>query len=74
MNQRQAEVAARDLRYRAGGRLEDAHFVGFVDTDRGRSPPPEGHKESVSEETLNGSYSSRQPGICAMNFDTMDDH
>ena len=70
MNQRQAEVAACDLRYGAGGRLEDAQAVamtgcciGFVNADRGRSPPPKGHKESASEETLIGSYSSRQPGI-----------
>ena len=46
MDQRQAEVAARDLRYRAGGWLEDTQsvampvrFVGFVNADRGRSPP-----------------------------------
>ena len=54
MRQRQAEVTARDLCYGAGGRLEDAQaiaapvsFVGFIDTDRGRSPPPAGDKESA---------------------------
>lgn len=65
MHQRQAEVAARDLRYSAGRRLEDAQAVampecrvGFINADHRRSPPPAGHKESASEETLNGSYSS----------------
>lgn len=59
MHQRQAEVAACDLRYGAGGRLEDAQAVampgcciGFVNADRWRSPPFAGHKESASEETL----------------------
>ena len=73
MDQHQAEVAARDLRYRAGGRLQDAQavavpvrFVGFIDADRGRSPPLAGHKESASEETLMGSYSSRQSGTCQL--------
>ena len=54
IRQRQAEVTARDLCYGAGGRLEDAQaiaapvsFVGFIDTDRGRSPPPAGDKESA---------------------------
>ena len=52
MRQRQAEVAARDLRYRAGGGLEDAQAVavpgccvGFIDADRGRSPPSGKAKE-----------------------------
>lgn len=70
MHQRQAEVAARDFRYRAGGRLQDAQAIavpgcriGFVNADRGWSPPPEWHKESASEETLKGLYSSRQSGI-----------
>ena len=55
MDQRQAEVAARDLFHRVGGRLQDAQavavpvcFVGFINADRGRSPPPEGYKESAS--------------------------
>ena len=54
VNERQAEVAARDLRYRAGGRLEDAQpvaapsrFVGFINADRERSPPSAGYKESA---------------------------
>ena len=54
MNQRQVEVAARDLRYGAGGRLEDAQavaaparFVGIINADRGRSPPSAGYKESA---------------------------
>ena len=39
-------------------------FVGFINADHRWSPPPAGQNESASEETLNGSYSSRQPGIC----------
>ena len=53
MHQRQAEVAARDLGYGAGGGLQDAQAVampgccvGFVNADRGRSPPPAGQKNS----------------------------
>ena len=38
-------------------------FVGFINADHRRPPPPAGQNESASEETLNGSYSSRQPGI-----------
>ncbi len=55
MDQRQAEVAACDLCYGAGGGLEDAQTVampgcriGFIYADRGRSPPPAGHKESAA--------------------------
>ena len=54
MHQRQAEVAARDLYHRAGGRLQDAQAIavpgrsiGFTDADRGQSPPSDVHKESV---------------------------
>ena len=54
MHQRQAEVAARDLCHRAGGRLQDAQAIavpgrsiGFIDADRGQPPPSEVHKESV---------------------------
>ena len=49
MYQRQAEVAARDLGDFAGGGLQDAQavavpirFIGFIDADRGWSPPPKG--------------------------------
>lgn len=54
MNQCQAEVAARDLGYGAGGGLQDAQAVampgccvGFVNADRGRSPPSAGQNESA---------------------------